>query len=182
MNPPLKSVIEALLLAAGEPLSLARLTELLAPPATANEIQAALAALQGDYVERGLELVEVSSGYRLQTPARFAPWIVRLAEEKPGRYSRAVLETLAIIAYRQPVTRGDIEAVRGVSVNTAILRTLLEREWIRVIGHRDSPGRPALYSTTRRLLDDLQLTSLSELPTLMAPRDLADIQRTLELE
>ncbi len=178
--PSLKIILEALLLAADEPLSVERLAELCEAPTHA--IQTALTSLAQDYVGRGVELKEVSRGYRLQTPAQFAPWVHRYLAEPPGRYSRALLETLALIAYRQPITRGEIEALRGVTVNTAILRTLLERQWIRILGHRDSPGRPALYGTTREFLDNFQLKSLGELPPLMPPRELKDIQHSLDLE
>jgi segregation and condensation protein B len=180
--PELKTVLEALLLAAGEPLTLDRL--LTAFPETErperDALRAALAELAADYAGRGLELVEVASGFRLQVPQAFAPWVARLWEERAASYSRALLETLALIAYRQPVTRGEIEAVRGVSVSSSIMKTLQERGWIKVIGYREVPGRPALFATTRAFLDYFNLKSLSELPPLAAPRDLDAIGAELE--
>jgi segregation and condensation protein B len=180
--PELKTILEAVLLAAGEPLALDRLLALF-PEAERPERDAlctALAELAADYAGRGVELVEVASGFRLQVPQAFAPWVERLWEERAASYSRALLETLALIAYRQPVTRGEIEAVRGVSVSSSIMKTLQERGWIRVIGHREVPGRPALYATTRAFLDYFNLKSLSELPSLVAPRDLDAIGAELE--
>src|SRR5690606_37903643 len=126
------------------------------------------------------ELMEVASGYRFQVRPEYAPWASRLWEERPRRYSRALLETLAIIAYRQPITRGEIEDIRGVAVSTNIAKTLLEREWIRVVGHKDVPGRPAMYATTRQFLDYFNLSSLEQLPPLADIRDLEDIGRELE--
>ncbi|MFO7641355.1 MAG: SMC-Scp complex subunit ScpB [Candidatus Competibacteraceae bacterium] len=179
--PELKIILEALLLAADEPLTLDRL--LVVFPETEqpdrDALRAALAELAADYAGRGLELVEVASGFRLQVPEAFAPWVSRLWEERTAHYSRALLETLALIAYRQPVTRGEIEAVRGVSVSSSIMKTLQERGWIKVIGHREIPGRPALYATTRAFLDYFNLKSLSELPSLTAPRDLEVIDAEL---
>jgi segregation and condensation protein B len=136
-----------------------------------EELQTALQSLQLDYQERGIELVEVAGGYRVQVRQELAPWVARLWEEKPARYSRALLETLALIAYRQPITRGEIEDIRGVAVSTNIVKTLTEREWIRIVGHRDVPGRPALYATTRKFLDYFGLRSLNDLPTLAEIRD-----------
>ncbi len=180
----LKSIIEALLLAAGEPLKVAELASVFSDeerPSKA-EIGKALAELAEDYAERGLELQEVASGYRIQVREDTNPWVSRLWEERPQRYSRALLETLALIAYRQPITRGDIEEVRGVSVSTNIVRTLQEREWIRVVGHRDVPGKPALFGTTRAFLDYFNLASLDDLPTLAEIRDMGSIEPELELE
>jgi segregation and condensation protein B len=180
--PELKAILEALLLAAGEPLALDRLLAAF-PEAERPErdaLRAALAELAADCAGRGVELVEVASGFRLQVPRTFAPWVSRLWEERAASYSRALLETLALIAYRQPVTRGEIEAVRGVSVSSSIMKTLQERGWIRVIGHREVPGRPALYATTRAFLDYFNLRSLSELPPLAAPRDLDALGAELE--
>lgn len=131
-----------------------------------GELSQALESLQADYAQRGIELVQVASGYRVQVRRELAPWIGRLWEERPPRYSRALLETLALIAYRQPITRGEIEEVRGVAVSTHIVRTLLERGWVRVVGHREIPGRPALYATTKEFLDYFNLSSLAELPAL----------------
>jgi segregation and condensation protein B len=172
--PDLKFILEAALLAVGEPVSLERLQGLFDEEVRPDKdcIRAALAALAQDYEGRGVELREVASGYRLQVPQGYSPWISRLWEERPGRYSRALLETLALIAYRQPFTRGEIEAVRGVSVSSSIIKTLLERGWVKVLGHRDVPGRPALYGTTRAFLDYFNLKALSDLPPLAQLRDL----------
>ncbi len=171
----LAALLEAFLLAAGTPLSLARLAELFDDgerPSPAL-LRQALDELASSCHGRGFELHEVASGYRLQVRACFAPWVGRLWEERPQRYSRALLETLALVAYRQPVTRGEIEDIRGVSVNSQIIRTLQEREWIRVVGHREVPGRPALFATTPAFLDHFGLKSLEELPPLSEIRDLA---------
>ncbi|MFO7542875.1 MAG: SMC-Scp complex subunit ScpB [Thiobacillus sp.] len=167
----LKLVLEAALLAAVEPLSLAELKRMFeqdeSDPGLAGEVvHRALDELRDDWQGRGVELVRVADGWRFQTRAEMQPWIARLKNEKPPRYSRAVLETLAVIAYRQPVTRGDIEDIRGVSVNPNIVKTLEERGWIEAIGHRDVPGRPTLFGTTSHFLGDLGLRTLSELPPL----------------
>ncbi|QJQ95094.1 MULTISPECIES: SMC-Scp complex subunit ScpB [Halomonadaceae] len=162
----LEEILEAALLAAGEPLSLERLEGLFdeheRPPR--RELRTALIRL-GECREQGaLELIETASGYQLRIRARLSPWVSRLWDERPQRYSRALLETLALIAYRQPVTRGDIEEVRGVAVSASIMRTLVERGWIRVVGQRDVPGRPSVYATTRQFLDDFGLKTLDGLP------------------
>lgn len=166
--PPLKQILEGALLAAGEPLTLDRLLSIFPdeerPPR--NSVLDTLATLEQDYQDRGIRLVQVAGGYRVQVREEVAPWVARLWQEKPARYSRALLETLALIAYRQPVTRGEIEDIRGVAVSTHIIRTLTEHEWIRCIGHRDVPGRPALYATTRKFLDHFGLESLNDLPPL----------------
>jgi segregation and condensation protein B len=178
----LKIILEAVLLAAGEPLSLDRLLDVF-PETERPErdvLRSTLVTLAADYAGRGMELVEVASGFRLQVPAAFAPWVSRLWEERATHYSRALLETLALIAYRQPLTRGEIEEVRGVSLSSSIMKTLQERDWIKVIGHREVPGRPALYATTRDFLDYFSLKSLSELPPLTSPRDLDVIGAELE--
>ena len=166
--PELKLILEAALLAAGEPLSLERLQNLFdeSQRPDGESLSIALDELARDCDRRSVELVEVAGGYRLQVRREFSCWISRLWEERPGRYSRALLETLALIAYRQPVTRGEIEEVRGVSVSTGIIRTLLERGWIKVLGHREAPGRPALYGTPREFLNYFNLKSLTELPPL----------------
>ncbi len=180
----LKRILEGALLAAGEPLPIERLALLFADnerPQNAD-IRTALKEMVEEYQGRGFELKEVASGWRFQVCQDLAPWIGRLWEEKPARYSRALLETLALIAYRQPVTRGEIEEVRGVSVSSNIIRTLLEREWIRVVGHRDVPGRPAMYATTRIFLDYFNLKNLSELPPLAEIRDLDKINAELNFE
>lgn len=178
----LKTILEAVLLTAGEPLSLERLLDVF-PEAERPErdaLRKALLELINDYVGRGIELVEVANGFRLQVPQTFAPWVSRLGEERAAHYSRALLETLALIAYRQPITRGEIEEVRGVSLSSSIMKTLQERGWIKVIGHREVPGRPALYATTRVFLDYFNLKSLSELPPLAVPRDLDAIGAALD--
>lgn len=183
MNPQqLKNIVEATLLASGEPLTWERLQALFLEhemPAK-DELCAALEDLTAEYATRGIELKEVGSGFRIQVKAELAPWVSRLWEERPLRYSRATLETLALIAYRQPISRAEIENVRGVSVSTQIIKTLTDREWIRVVGHREVPGRPALYGTTRGFLDYFNLRSLEELPTLAEVRNLDDIARSLD--
>lgn len=171
----LKHIIEAALLAAGRPLSLDDILQLFegtGDKPESSELREALGQLSHDWEERALELVEVSSGFRLQVRKEFSIWMGRLWAERPPKYSRALMETLALIAYRQPITRGEIEDVRGVSVSPNIIRTLLEREWIRVVGRRDVPGRPELFGTTRLFLDDFGLKALDEMPTLAEIRDL----------
>ncbi len=182
----LQRIIEGALLASEEPLSLARLASLFADDelgeAPHDTLRAGLTALGEACAGRGIELVKVASGWRLQVSAEVAHWVGRLQEERPQRYSRALLETLAIVAYRQPVTRGDIEDIRGVAVSSNIMRTLTEREWVHVVGHRDVPGRPAMYATTRAFLDYFGLDSLQALPPLAEIRDLDEIGRVLELD
>ncbi len=180
----LKRIVEGALLAAGQPLSLQRLEELFeeAERPSRADLVAALAALEEDCKERACELKQTASGYRFQVRQELARWVGRLWEEKPRKYSRALLETLALIAYRQPITRGDIEQVRGVAVSSDLIRTLMEREWVRVVGHRDVPGRPALYATTRQFLDYFNLKSLEELPPLGEIRDLDEFNVALDLE
>jgi len=183
-NNPLKRIVEGALLAAGEPLSIERLAALFAEnerPQPA-QIRAVLKEIQEDFQLRGFELKEVASGWRFQVCEDLGVWVGRLWEEKPARYSRALLETLALIAYRQPVTRGEIEEVRGVSVSSNIIRTLLEREWVRVVGHRDVPGRPAMYATTKVFLDYFNLKTLAELPSLAEIRDLDKINAELAFD
>lgn len=159
-------VLEAALLCADEPLSVSSLRRLFEDTIDGDDIRRHLASLQLDWQERGLELVQLAGGWRFQSRPGMQRYLGRLNPEKPPRYSRAVLETLAIIAWRQPVTRGDIEDIRGVTVSAQIVRTLEDRGWIEVLGHRDAPGRPALFGTTRRFLDDLGLRALDELPAL----------------
>lgn len=168
-----KQILEGALLAAGEPLTPDRLLGLFPDEErpTRDAVLAVLASLERDYRDRGIELIQVAGGFRVQVRKEIAPWVARLWDEKPARYSRALLETLALIAYRQPITRGEIEDIRGVAVSTHIIRTLTEREWIRSVGHRDVPGRPALYATTRKFLDYFGLRSLNDLPTLAELRD-----------
>jgi segregation and condensation protein B len=179
----LKTILEAALLAAGRPLDVEALAALFDEGAQpdAAALREALEELARDYEGRGIEVREVSSGWRIQVRPSFAPWVSRLWEEKPGRYSRALMETLAIIAYRQPITRGEIEDIRGVAVSTNIVKTLLEREWVRVVGQRDVPGRPSLYATTRQFLDYFGLRSLEDLPPLAEIRDLVSIDGELDL-
>ncbi len=162
----LKVVLEAALLAAVEPLTLVDLKRMFEQDLSNEVLRNVLEELRAQWQGRGVELTQVADGWRFQTRAEMQPWLSRLKNEKPPRYSRAVLETLAIIAYRQPVTRGDIEDIRGVSVNPNIIKTLEERGWIEAIGHRDVPGRPALFGTTGHFLSDLGLRTLSELPPL----------------
>ena len=180
----LKRIIEAAILAANEPLSVDRLSKLFAEQEapTNAEIREALKTVAEDCEGRGFELKEVASGFRFQVSQDLSPWVGRLWEEKPQRYSRALLETLSLIAYRQPTTRGEIEEVRGVAVSSNIIRTLLEREWIRVVGHRDVPGKPAMYATTREFLDYFNLKSLGDLPTLAEIKDLDKLNEELQLE
>jgi segregation and condensation protein B len=179
----LKNVLEAGLLAAGKSLTITELAQLFEeghqPPA--SELHAALAALGRDYEGRAIELRETASGVRIQVRREFATEVARLWPERPQRYSRALLETLALIAYRQPITRAEIEAVRGVAVNPNITKTLLERGWIRVVGHRDLPGRPELLGTTREFLDYFSLRSLDDLPPLAELRALSEIDPQLSL-
>jgi segregation and condensation protein B len=180
----LKLVLEAILLAAGRPLNLDQLLGMFdefARPER-SELRAAITLLQEDYAERGIELAEVGGGFRIQIRNRMQEWVGRLWEEKPARYSRALLETLALIAYRQPITRAEIEDVRGVTVSTSIMKTLQEREWVQVVGHRDVPGRPAMYGTTRQFLNYFNLNSLDGLPSLAELRDLSAIGRDLQLD
>jgi len=166
-----KLILEALLLSSGQPLRIESLLEAFDDwqKPTREEIYTALEELRHDYSSRAIELKELASGYCVQTRPQYSVWITRLLVEKPGKYSRALLETLAIIAYQQPVTRADIENIRGVAVNSTILKTLLEREWVRIAGHRDVPGKPAVYATTRQFLDYFNLKDLEELPSLLQP-------------
>jgi len=174
MEDKLKMIIEGALMSSGKPLNIKNIKNMFEKDAEpeAKSIKQALKSLKEDYQGRGVELVEVASGWRFQVPEEIAGWVNRLWEEKPPRYSRALLETLALIAYRQPITRGEIEDVRGVSVSSSIIRTLLEREWIRVLGHKEVPGRPAMYGTTKTFLDDFNLKTLEQLPSLMQLKDL----------
>ncbi|MCP4789365.1 MAG: SMC-Scp complex subunit ScpB [Gammaproteobacteria bacterium] len=164
----LAPILEALLLAADKPLNVEQLSKVFDEHdgVGSKQIRAALKTLQSSYAERGFELVEVASGYRFQVRQEHAKWVAKLWQEKPQRYSRALLETLSIIAYQQPITRGEIEAIRGVAVSSNIVRTLLERGWIRSIGHKEVPGRPELFATTKAFLDHFNLQQLSDLPEL----------------
>jgi segregation and condensation protein B len=178
MHSPLeiKRILEAALLASPEPVALPELKRLFAGEISTDTLRNLLTELAEEWKGRAVELVHVASGWRFQTAAEFQPYIERLAPETPPKYSRAVMETLAIIAYRQPVTRGDIEDIRGVGVSSQIIQTLEARGWIDAVGHRETPGRPALYATTRTFLNDLGLRSLEELPPL------EEIAQTLQLE
>jgi segregation and condensation protein B len=180
----LKKIIEGAVLASPKPISYEKIMALFEESAKPNksELVKAFKALQEDYQERGIELQEVASGLRFQVSKSVTTWVSRLQEERPQRYSRALLETIAIIAYRQPITRGGIEEVRGVAVSSQIIRTLQEREWVRVVGHLDVPGRPALYATTKQFLDYFNLKNLNELPPLSEIKDLEQLNRELELE
>ena len=171
-----KRILEAALLASQEPLGIAELRRLFDGEVSSETLRGLLAELAEEWKGRAVALVSLASGWRFQTRPEFQPYIERLFPEKPPRYSRAVMETLAIIAYRQPVTRGDIEDIRGVTVSGQIIQALENRGWIDVVGHRETPGRPALYATTRGFLDDLGLRSLEELPPL------EEIAKTLQLE
>jgi segregation and condensation protein B len=183
MMDKLKQIVEAALLAAGGPLTVERLQELFMEEEQPDkqELRKAIAALGEDYTGRGIEIAEVAGGFRINVREEYAPWVSRLWEERAPRYSRALMETLALIAYRQPITRGEIEDIRGVSVSSNIVKSLLEREWVRVVGTRDVPGKPSLYATTREFLNYFGLKSLDELPTLQQIRDLDSINRELEL-
>ncbi len=180
----LKNILEAALLAASTPMSIARLSALFDESETVStgDISRALATLVDDCEGRGVELVEVASGFRYQVRQEVHDWVAKMWTERPSRYSRALLETLALVAYRQPITRGEIEAVRGVAVSTSIVKTLEEREWIRVVGHRDVPGRPALFGTTREFLDYFKLKSLDQLPSLAEIRDMEAFDPQLNLD
>lgn len=181
----LKNILEAVLLAADRALTVIQmeaLFELDEQRPTRDEIRKALHEMAEDYETRGYELKQVASGFRLQVRQKYATWVGRLWEERPARYTRALLETMALIAYRQPVTRGEIEEVRGVSVSSNIIKTLLERDWIKVLGHKDVPGKPSLYGTTREFLDYFNLKSLDQLPTLAEIKDLDSIHPELELD
>ncbi|MGD8796653.1 MAG: SMC-Scp complex subunit ScpB [Thiohalophilus sp.] len=178
----LKRIIESVLFAADEPVSMKQLQGVFGDdnsPET-SAIKSAIASLQEDYADHSLELREVGSGYRFQVKQDYAGWISKLWEEKPARYSRATLETLALIAYRQPITRGEIEEIRGVSVSTQIIKTLQDREWIKIVGHRDVPGKPALFATTSEFLDYFNLKSLQDLPPLAELRDIDSINAELD--
>ncbi len=179
----LKPVVEAIVMASEAPVSVERLTKLMEDEGghgpTRELLRGVLTELQSDYADHGVELVEVASGYRFQARAAYADRVSRLWEERKPRYSRALLETLALVAYRQPITRGEIEHVRGVAVSSNIMRLLLERDWVKVVGHRDVPGRPAVYATTKEFLDYFGLKSLAELPSLAELKDFDAINADL---
>ena len=180
----LKSIIEAALLAADHPLTLDQLLRLFEdekqPPAR-DAIKKVVLQLQEECEDRGYELKKVASGFRYQTRVDVQPWVSKLRSERPPRYSRAFMETLALVIYRQPITRAEIEDVRGVSVSSSIFKVLLEREWVKIVGHKEVPGRPAMYGTTRKLLDYFNLKSLNELPSLAEIKDLDAVHPELDL-
>jgi segregation and condensation protein B len=178
----IQNILEAALMAAGQPLSIDRMLNLFLDhnQPSREEVHTALARLTEACEGRGIELVEVGSGFRYQARQENAEWVARLWEEKPARYSRALLETLALIAYRQPITRGEIEDIRGVSVSTNIMKTLMDRDWVKVVGHRDVPGKPAMYASTRQFLDYFNLKTLSDLPSLAEIRDIDSINAELD--
>jgi len=179
----LKNIIEAAMFAVAHPMSVDQLLKLFDDDdrPSASAVKESIKQLQSECEGRGIELKEIASGFRYQAKQDFSDWLSRLWEERPAKYSRAALETLALIAYRQPVTRAEIEDVRGVGVSSSIIKTMIEREWIRVVGHRDVPGRPALYATTKQFLDYFNMKSLEELPTLAEIKDLEDINPELNL-
>ena len=184
MEAGLVQILEGALLAAGEPLSVQRMALLFEENErpSKEEIRVAIKSVEERCEDRGYELVQVASGYRFQVRQDLAAWVGRLWQERPARYSRALMETLSLIAYRQPITRGEIEEIRGVAVSTNIIKTLLEREWVRVVGHRDVPGRPAMYATTRQFLDYFNLKSLDQLPPLAEIKELDNLSGELALE
>ncbi len=179
----LNNIVEAALLAAQQPLTLPMLAALFEErdEVAHADLARAIEALREACTDRGIELVEVASGFRYQVREQVHPWVARMWTDRQTKYSRALLETLALIAYRQPITRGEIEQVRGVSVSTSIIRTLEEREWVRIVGYRDVPGKPALFGTTRHFLDYFNLKSLDQLPTLAEIREIADPEPQLAL-
>ncbi len=177
----LKNTIEAALLALDEPLSIKELL-LLFPDEeiTSNDINEAINDLEADYQDRGIELKRLSKGYRLQTKQRYQPWLQNLFQQRPKKLSRALLETLALIAYRQPITRGEIEDIRGVAVSSKIIHYMMDRDWVRVLGYRDVPGKPAMLGTTKSFLDDYNLSSLQELPSLAEIKDIETLEQELQ--
>ncbi|MDA0272701.1 MAG: SMC-Scp complex subunit ScpB [Proteobacteria bacterium] len=180
---PLKQIIEGAILAAETPLTIDQLMQLFEGDEPERvDVRDALQEIEQECEGRGFELKQVASGYRFQVRSSYGEWVSRLWKEKPPRYSRALLETLALIAYKQPITRGDVEEIRGVAVSTNIMRTLLEREWVRIVGHRDVPGQPALYATTKNFLDYFNLRSLDELPSLAEIKDLTQANEELDME
>ena len=179
-----KIIVEGLLLAAGRPLSLDNIAQIFAKNERPDkaELKAVMQSITKDCADRGFELKEIATGFRFQVKQDLSEWIAKLWEERPPRYTRALLETLALITYRQPITRGDIEEIRGVGVSSNIIRTLLDREWVRVVGHRDVPGRPAMFATTKQFLDYFNLKSLQELPPLSEIKDLVKADPEFDLE
>ena len=179
----IKMIVEGCLLAAGSPLTLDNIIAVFerSEQPDRNELKQVMQAISEDCNDRGFELKQVASGYRFQVKQDLSEWVAKLWEERPPRYTRALLETLALVAYRQPITRGDIEEIRGVAVSANIIRTLLDREWIRVVGHRDVPGRPAMFATTKQFLDYFNLKSLQELPPLSEIKKLSQTEEELDL-
>ncbi|PCI80398.1 MAG: SMC-Scp complex subunit ScpB [SAR86 cluster bacterium] len=179
-----KMIVEGLLLAAGRPLTLDNIIQVFSKEEQpdSKELNLVMDSISEDCADRGFELKEVASGFRFQVKQELSEWVAKLWEERPPRYTRALLETLALVAYRQPITRGDIEEIRGVGVSSNIVRTLLDREWIRVVGHRDVPGRPAMFATTKQFLDYFNLKSLQDLPPLSEVKDLAVADPQFDLE
>lgn len=175
-----KRILETALICSQQPLSLRDLAALFDDELNADSIRSLLGALQQDWAQRGVELACVATGWRFQSRPEMRPYLDRLHPEKPPRYTRATMETLAIIAYRQPVTRGDMEDIRGVTINAQIIKQLEDRGWIEVIGHREAPGRPALFATTRQFLDDLGIASLDQLPVLDSPQSPTDPVQAME--
>ncbi len=179
-----KMIVEGLLLAAGRPLTLDNIIQVFSDDEKPDraELKAMMDSIAQDCNDRGFELMEVASGFRFQVKQDLSEWVAKLWEERPPRYTRALLETLALIAYRQPITRGDIEEIRGVAVSSNIIRTLMDREWVRVVGHRDVPGRPAMFATTKQFLDYFNLKSLQQLPPLSEIKELDKVHREMDLE
>lgn len=179
-----KMIVEGVLLAAGRPLTLDNIIQVFSKEEQPDrkELKSVMDSIAEDCADRGFELKEVASGFRFQVKQELSEWVAKLWEERPPRYTRALLETLALVAYRQPITRGDIEEIRGVGVSSNIVRTLLDREWIRVVGHRDVPGRPAMFATTKQFLDYFNLKSLQDLPPLSEIKDLAEADPEFDLE
>ncbi len=179
-----KLIVEAMLFASDKPLTIEQIFNLLEQELAVSrpQIRAILDELMSEYKARGIELVEVGGSYRFQTRTEYSEWVQLLWEEKPQRYSRALLETLALIAYRQPITRGDIEEIRGVAVSSNIIKTLQERNWVRIVGHREVPGRPAIYATTKQFLAHFNLTTLEDLPTLAEIRDIDLISKEVNAQ
>jgi len=183
-NEQRKKIVEATLMSASQALNVDQLLKLFADDAdevSRDDIKAIVQSLQEDCQERGYELKKVASGFRYQTREEVQPWVDKLRPERPPRYSRAFMETLALVVYKQPITRAEIEDVRGVAVSTSIFKVLLEREWVKIIGYKEVPGRPAMYGTTRKLLDYFNLSSLNELPDLAEIKDIDDIAPELAL-
>ncbi len=177
----LKNTVEAALMAFDEPLSIKDLLQLFPEEeVTSNDINQAINDLENDYADRGIELKRLSKGYRIQTRSKVQPWLKNLTQQKPKKLSRALLETLALIAYRQPITRGEIEDIRGVAVSSKIIHYMMDRDWIRVLGYRDVPGKPAMLGTTKTFLDDFNLASLQELPSLSEIKDIETLEQELQ--